>query len=68
MALPRFLFKLGWPEKKNTDQKAPKEVMRFERTSHRIIRRVLTSYQRLGPVYLRKVYLSNAYMYFWVRI
>ena len=40
--------------------------MRFGGTLARIVRRALTMDPTLGPVYLRKVDLSNAYMHLWV--
>ena len=42
--------------------------MRFGGTLRRIIRRVLLANPRLGPVYLGKVDLANAYMRIWVRL
>ena len=42
--------------------------MHFGGTLCRIIRRVLLANPRLGPVYLGKVDLANAYMKIWVRL
>ena len=42
--------------------------MNFGVTLHHIIRRVLMANPRLGPVYLEKVDLADAYMRLWVRL
>ena len=66
---PHLIFYFTWSSlNKATDRKAPEEVMRFRCTLHHIIRRVLTADPRLGPIYLEKVYLADAYMHIWFRI
>ena len=42
--------------------------MRFRGAIQRILRQVLTTNSQLGPVYLGKVDLADAYMRFWVRM
>ena len=44
------------------------EVMRFRGEIQRIINQVLTADPRLGPVYLIKVNLADAYMRLLVRM
>ena len=44
------------------------EAMRFSGTLQTIIHCVLAADPCLGPVYLRKVYLSDAYMSLWVQL
>ena len=67
--LLRLIFDLTWSGlNKATARKALKEVMHFGGTLHRIIRRVLTTKPRLGPVYLGKLDLANDYIRIWFRI
>ena len=46
----------------------PMEAMRFGGALQRILKQILTSDPRLGPVYLSKVELTDAYMRLWVRM
>ena len=42
--------------------------MRFGKTLYRLIDCILTAPPKLGPTFLNKVYLANAYMRIWVRL
>ena len=42
--------------------------MRFGGELQRILKQVLTTNLRLGPVYLSRLYLADAYMRLWVRM
>ena len=44
------------------------EAIRFRGALVRILKKVVTADPRLGPVYLSKVHLADAYMSFWVRM
>ena len=47
---------------------APMEEIRFGGALQRILKQVLNSEPRLGPVHLSKVNLADAYMRLWVRM
>ena len=49
-------------------REAPEEEMWFVETLHHIIRRILQANPQLGPVYLGKLHLSDAYMRLWVSL
>ena len=42
--------------------------MRFGKALYRVIDCILAAPPKLGPAFLNKVYLSNAYMHIWVRL
>ena len=44
------------------------EAMRFWGATQGILKQVLTANPRLGPVYLSKVELADAYMRLWLRM
>ena len=44
------------------------EAILFRGALVRILKKVVTADPRLGPVYLSKVHLADAYMSFWVRM
>ena len=44
------------------------EVMHFRGALQRILKQILTANRHLGPVYLIKVDLADAYMSLWVRM
>ena len=44
------------------------EEMRFSGALQSILKQVLTVDLRLGPVYLNRIYLVDAYMRLWVRM
>ena len=65
----RLIFYFTWISiNEATNREAPEEVIRFGGTLRRIIRRVLLADPRIGPVYLGKVDLANAYMRLWFRL
>ena len=60
---PCLIFDFTWSGlNQATDRVAPEESMRFGSALACIDRQALTTYPNLGPVYLRKVDLANAYM------
>ena len=64
---PRLIFDFTWSGLRNiAEHVVPMEAMRFGGALLRILNQVLTVDPRLGPVYLRKVYLADAYMRLWV--
>ena len=65
--LPQFIFGLTLISL-NVDVtlQAPQEAMHFGGTLNRLIKRILAAYPRLGPIYLIKVDLVDAYMCLWV--
>ena len=67
--LPYLIFEFIWSGiNEATKHLAPVEAMRFRGAIQRILRQVLTTNSQLGPVYLGKVDLADAYMRFWVRM
>ena len=66
---PHLFLDFTWRDlNKATAQEAPEEVIRFGGTLHHIIRRILLVDPQLGPVYLGKVDLADAYMPLWVHL
>ena len=66
---PCLIFGFIWSSQNEaTACKAPEEMMCLGGTLHHIIQRLLMDNQRLGPVYLGKVDLENAYIMIWVRL
>ena len=64
---PRLIFNIIWSGlNTTTDRKAPLEVIYIGGTLNCIIWRMLTTNPCLGPVYLGKLDLSDAYMRIWV--
>ena len=57
---PRLIFDFTWSGLNNiAEHLSPMEAMRFGGALLRILKEVLTSDPRLGPVYLSKVYFSD---------
>ena len=66
---PCFIFNFTWIGLSEAiAKKTTKDVMRFRGTLHHIIQRVLMANPSLGPVYLGKVDLADAYMWICVRL
>eukprot|EP00957_Ditylum_brightwellii_P200910 15314834-Ditylum_brightwellii.AAC.1 len=42
--------------------------MQFGRTLHRVLRQIVLADPALGPVFISKVDLANAYMRVWIRL
>ena len=66
---PQLIYDFTWRRLNKTSKfLSPMEVMRFRGALQRILKQVLAADPRLGPVYLSKVDLADAYMRFWVRM
>ena len=66
--IPRLIFDFTWSGLNDIAERlAPMEAMIFGGALLRILKQLLTADPRLGPVYLSKVYLADAYMRLWVR-
>ena len=66
---PYLILDFTWSGlNKATDRKATEEVMWFRGTLHRSIIHILTAEPRLGPAYLGKLDLADAYMWLWSQI
>ena len=60
---PRLIYDFTWSGLNKTSKRlAPMEAMRFGGAPQRILKQVLTADPRLGPVYLNKLDLADAYM------
>ena len=65
---PRLIFDFIWSGLNNIAERlSPMEAMHFRVALLHILKQVLTSNLRLGPVYLRKVDLADAYMWLWAQ-
>ena len=53
---------------KKYQQAAPKKEMRFGRALYHLLDCILEAYPALGPTFLSKVDLADAYMRIWVRM
>ena len=63
----RIIFDFTWSGINNISERLPPmEAMRFGGALLRILKQVLTANPCLGPVYLSKVDLSDAYTIFWM--
>ena len=66
---PYLIFDFTWSGlNEATKRLPPMEAMRFGGELYRILKKVLMSDPRLGPVYLSKVGLDDAYMRLWARM
>ena len=66
---PRFIFDFTWSGLNDIPERLDlMEGMSFGGALLRILKQVLTADPRLGPVYLRKIDLSDTYMRLWVRM
>ena len=66
---PHLIFDLTWSELNEASKRlAPMEVVRSGGALQRILGHVLTDDPCLGPVYIIKLDLSDAYMRLWVRM
>ena len=67
--IPGLIFDFTWSGLNDIEERlSPMEVMRFRGVLLRILKKVLTSDRRLGPVYISKVDLADAYMKLCVRM
>ena len=66
---PRLIYDFSWSGiNKVVTQVAHKEAMRFEKARYRVIDCILNAPTKLGPTFLNKVDLADAYMRIWVRL
>ena len=66
---PRLIFDFTWSGlNKATKRLPPMWEIYFGGALHHILEQVLTAESCLGPVYLSKVYLDDAYMRLWLKI
>ena len=66
---PRLIYNFSWSGlNKAVTQVAHKEAMRFGEALYRVIDCILNAPPELGPTFLNKVDLSDAYMRIWVRL
>ena len=66
---PRLTFVLTWSGLSEAlASQAPQEAMKFGGTLRLIIQHILEEDPLLGPVYIRKVDLADAYMRLWVHL
>ena len=64
---PQLIYYFTWSGLNKTSKRlAPMEAMHFGGALQRILKQVLTADLFLGPVYLIKVDLADAYMKLWV--
>ena len=67
--IPRLIFDFTWIGLNDiAESVSPMEAMRFRGAILRILKQVLAADSHLGPVYLSKVDLADAYMMLWVRM
>ena len=60
---PRLAYDFSWSGlNEGVTQVAHKEAMRFGKALYRVIDCILTAPAKLGPTFLNKVYLADAYM------
>ena len=65
----QLIYDFTWNRLNKTSKRlSPMEAMRFGGALQHIFKQVLTEDPRLGPVYLSKVDLADAYMKLWVRM
>ena len=65
----RLIFDFTWSGLNDVSKSlSPMEAMRFGGAIQRILNQVLTNNPHLGPVYLSKVDLEDAYTRLWVRM
>ena len=66
---PRLIYDFSWSGLNNAVTKvAHKEAIRFGKALYRVINCSLTAPPKLGPTFLNKVDLPDAYMRIWVRL
>ena len=66
---PRLIFDFTWSGiNKIAEYLPPMKEISFEGALLRIIKQVLTADPCIGPVYISKVHLVDAYMRLWVRM
>ena len=66
---PRLIYDFYWSGlNKAVTQVAHKEKMRFGKALYRVIDCILTAPPKLGPTFINKVDLADAYMRIWVRL
>ena len=64
---PRLIYNFSWSGLNEAiTQVVHKEAMRFGKSLHRIIDCILSAPPKLGPTFLNKVDLADAYMRIWV--
>ena len=57
---PRLIYDFSWS--------GLNDAMRFGKALYRVIDSILNAPPKLGPTFLNKVYLADAYMRTWVRL
>ena len=66
---PRLIYDFSWScLNEAVSQAAHKEAMRFRKALYRVINCILVTPPKLGPTFLNKVDLADAYMRIWVRL
>ena len=66
---PRLIYDFSWSGlNEAVTQVAHKEAMGFGKALYRVIVCILTAPPKLGPTFLNKVDLADAYMRIWVRL
>ena len=66
---PRLIYDFSWSGLNEAfAQVAHKEAMRFRKALYRVIDCILRARPELGPTFLNKVDLADAYMRIWVRL
>ena len=66
---PRLIYNFSWSGlNEAVTQVAHKEAMRFVKSLYRAIDCILTAPPKLGPTFLNKADLGDAYMQIWVRL
>ena len=64
---PCLLYDFSWSDlNEAVTQEAHKEAMRFGKSLYRLINCILATPPKLGPAFLNKVDLADAYMCIWV--
>ena len=66
---PRLVYDFSWSGlNEAVTQVAHKEAMHFRKSIYRLIDCILAAPPKLGPTFLNKVDLADAYMRIWVRL
>ena len=66
---PRLIYDFSWSGLNDAvTQVADKKAMRFGKSLYRVIDCILNEPPKLGPTFLNKVDLADAYMCIWVRL
>ena len=66
---PQLIYNFSWScLNEAVTQVAHKEAMRFGKSLSRVIDCIVKAPPELGPIFLNKVDLADAYMHIWVRL